>query len=130
VPWSDEQKAAFLRWQFDLQHQYYEQYYPGSERLVIERVNGDGHPPTPIGRLYIDRWADQIRLVDIAILPAHRGRGVGGALLQSIMDEARALGVAVTIHVEATNPALSLYRRLGFRHVDSNGVYYLMRWAA
>jgi hypothetical protein len=34
----------------------------------------------------------------------------------------------VTIHVEANNPAMTLYRRLGFRHLDTNAVYHLMRW--
>ncbi len=37
-------------------------------------------------------------------------------------------GKPVTIHVEAYNPALGLYRRLAFEHVDTNGVYFLMRW--
>jgi ribosomal protein S18 acetylase RimI-like enzyme len=126
VPWSEEQKAAFLQWQFANQQQYYQQYYPSCEFLIVERANGGA--AEPIGRLYVDRWADQIRLVDIALLPAYRGAGHGGALLRSILAEGAASGLAVTIHVEATNPALSLYRRLGFRHVDSNGIYYLMRW--
>jgi ribosomal protein S18 acetylase RimI-like enzyme len=128
VPWTDDQKAAFLSWQFANQHQYYQQYYPTCEFLVIERPAGDGSPPTPIGRLYVDRWADQIRLVDIALLPAHRGAGHGRALLDAILAEGRAAGLAVTIHVEAHNPAMTLYRRLGFTHVDTNGVYHLMRW--
>jgi ribosomal protein S18 acetylase RimI-like enzyme len=128
VPWTDEQKASFLRWQFDNQHQYYRQYYPTCEFLVIEQREAVGSPGTAIGRLYIDRWPDQIRLVDIALLPQFRGAGVGSALLRSILDEGRASDLAVTIHVEANNPALALYRRLGFQHVDSNGIYYLMRW--
>ncbi len=126
VPWTDEEKATFLRWQFENQHRYYQQYYPGCEFLIIEKLTGSALQP--IGRLYVDRWADQIRLVDVALLPAYRGAGFGGALLQSILEEGEATGLAVTIHVEANNRALALYRRLGFRHVDSNGIYYLMRW--
>jgi ribosomal protein S18 acetylase RimI-like enzyme len=126
VPWTDEEKAAFLRWQFESQHQYYQQYYPGCEFLIIEKPNGSS--PEPIGRLYVDRWPDQIRLVDIALLPAYRGAGFGGALLRSILAEGAASGRPVTIHVEANNRALALYQRLGFKHVDSNGVYFLMRW--
>ena len=35
---------------------------------------------------------------------------------------------AVRARRESFNPALRLYQRLGFEHVDTNGVYYLMRW--
>ncbi len=128
VPWSAEQKRAFLRWQFANQHQYYQQYYPSCEFLVVERAGVQGMDR--LGRLYVDRWPDQIRVVDIALLPPFRGAGVGRALVDSIMREGEARRLPVTIHVEATNRALGLYRRLGFRHVDSNGIYYLMRWAA
>jgi ribosomal protein S18 acetylase RimI-like enzyme len=126
VPWTDDEKAAFLRWQFENQHSYYQQYYPNCEFLIIEKATTDSFEP--IGRLYVDRWPDQIRLVDIALLPAHRGAGYGSALLRSILDEGQASGLAVSIHVEANNPAMTLYRRLGFVHVDTNGVYHLMRW--
>jgi ribosomal protein S18 acetylase RimI-like enzyme len=46
------------------------------------------------------------------------------------MDEAAAAGKAVTIHVEKNNPAMRLYRRLGFRTEEDKGVYDLMRWTA
>jgi ribosomal protein S18 acetylase RimI-like enzyme len=125
VPWSEEQKAAFLKWQFDNQHQYYQQYYPGCEFLVIEKLAPPG--AEPIGRLYVDRWPNELRIVDIALLPAYRGHGIGTSFLRGILEEGDARGLSVTIHVESNNPALSLYRRLGFKHVDSNGVYFLMR---
>lgn len=126
VPWSEEQKEAFLRWQFESQHSHYQQYYPDCEFLVIERQGGDDREA--IGRLYVDRWTDEIRLVDVALLPEHRGGGLGTAILEKLLEEGRERNLPVSIHVEYNNPALSLYRRLGFRHVDSNGVYYLMRW--
>jgi len=126
LPWSEEEKETFLRWQFDSQHRHYREYYPDCEFLVVERGGEDG-PSEPIGRIYVDRWKDQIRLVDVALLPEHRGRGLGGALLRELLAEGEARDLPVTIHVEYNNPALRLYRRLGFRHVDSNGIYYLMR---
>lgn len=129
TPWSDEQKEAFLRWQFENQHQHYQQYYPDCELLVIERdAPGRLGRREGIGRLYVDRWEDEIRLVDIALLPEHRGGGLGRKILELLLGEGREKGLPVSIHVEYNNPALRLYKRLGFRHVDSNGIYYLMRW--
>lgn len=127
TPWSDEEKERFLRWQFENQHAHYQQYYPDCEFLVVEQ-DAVGRRE-PIGRLYVDRWKDEIRLVDIALLPEHRGAGLGRKILELLLDEGRERKVPVSIHVEYNNPALRLYKRLGFRHVDSNGIYYLMRWS-
>jgi ribosomal protein S18 acetylase RimI-like enzyme len=123
VDWSDAQKAAFLASQFDAQHAHYQNYYQASDFFVIERAG------EPIGRLYLARWASEHRIVDIALLPAHRGAGFGTALLSDLIDEAAAAGKAVTIHVEKFNPALTLYRRLGFVVAGEQGAYDLMRWA-
>lgn len=124
VPWSDEEKAAFLDMQFAAQKQHYEQFYPLCEFLVIE-LEGEG-----IGRLYIDRGESDIEIVDISLLPEHRGRGIGRMLLEEILEEGRLTGKKVSIYVEHYNPARHLYDRLGFRHVDTNGVYHKMEWAA
>jgi ribosomal protein S18 acetylase RimI-like enzyme len=77
----------------------------------------------PIGRLYLDRWPAEHRVIDIALLPAHRGRGYGGALMQDLVDEAIASSKAVSIHVEKNNPARRLYERLGFVVAGEQGVY-------
>lgn len=82
----------------------------------------------PIGRLYVDRRADEIRVVDIALLPEHRRQGIGSALLENILAEAAAAHKPVRIHVEKFNPALRLYQRLGFHQVRDTGVYFLMEW--
>jgi ribosomal protein S18 acetylase RimI-like enzyme len=122
--WSDQRKAAFLEAQFQAQHAHYQRYYPDADWLVTALEGED------IGRLYIERWPSQHRIIDIALLPAHRGRGLGEALLRDLMDEAAAAGKAVSIHVEKFNPAMRLYRRLGFTIEEDKGVYDLMRWSA
>jgi GNAT superfamily N-acetyltransferase len=122
VPWSDAAKAAFLDQQFRAQHAHYQEHYPGAEWLVIL------HAGTAIGRLYRVRWVREHRLVDIALMPAQRGRGLGTAVLFDAMDEARAAGKPLTIHVEKFNPAQRLYRRLGFATAGDKGVYDLLRW--
>lgn len=120
--WSDAQKAAFLDMQFQAQHAHYEQHYRSADRLVIRRE------ATPVGRLYLARWATEHRIVDIALVPEHRGQGLGTALLCDLLDEAAAAGKTVSIHVETFNRAYGLYRRLGFQKVGDYGAYDLIRW--
>jgi ribosomal protein S18 acetylase RimI-like enzyme len=122
--WSGAEIDAFLRMQFDHQDRHYAVAFAEAERSVIE-VDG-----RPAGRLYVDRRPDEIRVVDIALLPEFRGRGVGGSLLGELAEEASASGRPIRIHVERENPAMSLYLRLGFVQVDDEGEYLLMERAA
>ena len=122
--WSDAQKIAFLQSQFNAQYAHYQKHYAGSDFFVIEQAG------TAVGRLYLARWKSEHRIVDIALLPGHRRGGLGTALLSDLLDEAARAGKAVTIHVEKFNPAMSLYRRLGFVAAGEEGAYDLMRWAA
>jgi ribosomal protein S18 acetylase RimI-like enzyme len=120
--WSAEQKAAFLTQQFEAQHHHYQTHYSGASfDLVLD--GGE-----PIGRLYVSRWEREVRVVDVALLPAARGRGIGTALLRDLLAEGARTGKPVSIHVERFNRALGLYRRLGFRDVEENGPYLLMEW--
>lgn len=120
--WSAEQKDAFLRQQFTAQDAYYRENYPAARWSVVLRHG------VPAGRLYVHDRPDEIRLMEIALLPEHRGAGLGTALLEALMAEARAAGKPLTIHVEVYNPAMRLYQRLGFRDVEDRGVYHLMEW--
>lgn len=122
APWSNEQKERFLQQQFDAQHQYYQMHFAGAHFDLICR----GHEP--IGRLYVSRVPEEIRVIDIALLPEHRGQGLGTRLMESILQEAKATRRPVRIHVESFNPARRLYERLGFRKVEDRGVYLFMEW--
>jgi ribosomal protein S18 acetylase RimI-like enzyme len=122
VAWTDEQKAAFIEMQFRAQKAHYQEFYPTCQFLVILLED------EPIGRLYVDRREHSIEILDVALLPAFRGRGIGRVLIEEILEEARASGRRVTIYVEHYNRARGLYDRLGFRHLATNGVYHLMEW--
>jgi ribosomal protein S18 acetylase RimI-like enzyme len=122
VPWSDEQKAAFCAAQFEAQHAHYQQTYRGAEWMVIL------HGGAAIGRLYLVEWEHEHRIIDIALLPEHRGKGFGAAVMRDLLDMAANRGKAVSIHVEQFNPAQRLYQRLGFSKIGEHGVYELMRW--
>ena len=108
--------------QFHAQHRYYQSEFPKAAFDLIFRDD------RPIGRLYVDRREDEIRLIDIALLPEHRGAGVGGALVRELLAEAARLRLPVRIHVERNNRALGLYERLGFRPIGSSAIYHLMEW--
>jgi predicted GNAT family acetyltransferase len=82
-----------------------------------------------VGRLYVARWPEEIRIIDIALLPQHRNGGIGSSLLADLCREAAAAGKPVTIHVERFNPALGLYHRLGFVPIADKGVYLLLQWS-
>ncbi len=123
VPWTAEQKASFLRMQSRAQRSHYATYYPQAEYDLILLDS------RPVGRLFILRGIEEIRIMDIALLPDYRGRGIGSSLLEQILNEGRECNLPVTIHVEQFNPALRLYKRLGFQLVEDKGVYYFMKWS-
>lgn len=123
LDWPEAEKAAFLQQQFEAQHKFYQEQFTAAEFLLI-LLDGE-----PIGRLYLDRREDEIRLIDVALLPEHRNAGIGGALMRDLLAEAAEVGKPVRIHVERFNPALRLYERLRFRHTEDQGVYYLMEWS-
>ena len=120
VAWDDATKRAFIEHQFSGQDAHYRANYPGAALDVIE-VDGER-----AGRLYVFRGKSDIRIMDIALLPAFRGRGIGTELLRSLMAEADASGRKLSVHVEANNPARTLYQRLGFAPVGEHGVYLLL----
>jgi len=120
VPWNDAVQRAFVEHQFSAQDAHYRQHYRGATLDVIE-VDGQ-----PAGRLYVHRAPGDIRIMDIALAPAFRGRGIGSGLLRRLISEAEASGQTLSIHVEGNNPARRLYERLGFRPVGEHGVYLLL----
>ncbi len=120
--WSAEQKDVFLQQQFNAQHKYYHEYFPHASFLII--LDNE----KPIGRIYTDRRIDEIRLIDITLLPEYRGKGIGTLLLKDLQSEAEEAGKPLRIHVEKFNPALHLYERLGFTRISDSVVYYLMEW--
>jgi ribosomal protein S18 acetylase RimI-like enzyme len=119
--WPAEMQEAFLRQQHEAQHSHYSIHHADAEWLIVER-GGE-----PIGRLYLRDDPEVFHIVDISLMPDSRGQGIGGAIMQDVLAQAREAGKALTIYVEKNNPARSLYVRLGFEVVKDAGVYDLMR---
>ena len=120
--WSEAQKREFCRMQFEAQSAHYREHYPTAEYAVIECDGSNA------GRLYVHRGEHEIRIMDLALLPEWRGRGIGTRLLRELQEEAARRKIPLSIHVERFNPALRLYERLGFRAVEERGVYFLLSW--
>jgi ribosomal protein S18 acetylase RimI-like enzyme len=118
--WSQSRVEAFLAMQFTLQHTQYMQNYPGASFTVI-LVDA-----IPAGRLYVDRKDGSMRVIDIALMPEFRGRGVGRRIMRELLREADAKGLAADLHVEMNNPAREFYKSLGFREKELRGIYYSM----
>lgn len=122
LDWSPEQKQAFLAGQFDAQRRHYRNYFPDCNFDILE------HDGVAAGRLYLDVRKRRLHIIDIALMPEWRGKGFGTAMLEALQAEGRRDGRTVGIMVEKFNPAMRLYRRLGFTDVADHGVYLEMEW--
>ena len=121
--WTDGEWEEFVRMQFEAQRRHYSSHFPSAEQSIVLR-GGE-----PIGRIWVLRAADEIRLLDIAVLPEHRRRGIGTHLIQDLQEEARAANLPLRHSVELGNPgARRLYERLGFAEVETQGLHTLMEW--
>ena len=122
VPWDAPAKEAFLRMQFAAQDTHYRAAFPDASYDLI--VSG----ADVLGRLYVDRGKTAWQVIDLSLLPRHRGKGIGTRLLTDVLASAGAAGKPVRMHVERFNPARRLYGRLGFREIADKGVYLLLEW--
>lgn len=118
--WTQEQLDDFLTMQFNAQHRFYKEQFAEADFDIVQCNGSD------VGRLYLDDRDEEIRIVDIALLPQFRGLGLGTRLLDQVMTRANSERKFVRIHVEKNNPALTLYQRLDFTDVADKGVYLLM----
>ncbi|HEV2987168.1 MAG TPA: GNAT family N-acetyltransferase [Candidatus Angelobacter sp.] len=123
VPWSAEQKEAFVRMQFTAQKQHYAAEYAQANHDLICL---DG---VPVGRIYLARAADGFHILDITVLPEHRNSGIGSFLLGRIIEEAQGAGKPVSIYIENFNPSLRLFERLGFHKDKEHGFQLFLKWS-
>lgn len=123
VPWSADQQQAFVRMQFAGQQEHYQNTFPTASHQII-RLSC-----RPVGRLYVARLEQEIRIVDITVMPAERNAGIGSFLLSGLLDEAGGVGKVVRIYVENFNPSLRLFERLNFKPVEQHGIHLLLEWS-
>jgi ribosomal protein S18 acetylase RimI-like enzyme len=121
LAWNPTQAQIFVDLQFNAQQQSYKSNYPSAENNII--LLGE----LAIGRMLVDRSGDAIHLIDIAILSEYRNRTFGAILLERLLAEGTACDRAVELSVFKENPAIRLYKRLGFSSMNEDSAYIRMR---
>ncbi len=116
--------VQLLEMQYRAQKSGYAQQFPSLENSVV------WVGPYRVGRMLVSAGAEAIQLVDIALLEAFRGHGIGGKLIQSLSRRALEAGVPLRLTVRQENRALRLYTRLGFIRRGSDGLNVEMEWGA
>jgi RimJ/RimL family protein N-acetyltransferase len=122
VPWTAEQRKAFIRFQYAAQLHHYQTEYPLAEHSVL--MLGDER----VGRIYLDRRESEFRILDITLLPTFRRRGIGTPIIRRVMVEAARASKNVSINLDSFSESRGLFERLGFKPTDRTGFHTLFVW--
>ena len=122
LPWDANQRDSFMRMQFAAQQQDYQRRFPDSDHRLLLL---DGRRA---GRVYLARTENEIRILDIALAPEHRNKGIGTRIIKDLLTEASQSRKPVRVYVEQFNPALALFERLGFSRAEDIGTHFLLEW--
>ena len=108
--------------QYDAQHRFYFATYDSAQYGIIQWTS------TPIGRLYVDYRDDEVRVLDIAILPDYRGRSIGRIVMTGLCLEAAMRRKPVRLCVHYLSRAQRFYQQLGFQQIGVEGPSLVMEW--
>ena len=122
LTWSDEQRTAFCDAQWSTRRAAYRSAYPSARDEIVQL------DAIPVGRLLVEDAGDVMHVIDVALVPEARGRGLGARLLADLQAAARAQGRHVDLYVDPSSPARRLYERLGFAVVAEQGLSLKMSW--
>jgi GNAT superfamily N-acetyltransferase len=120
--WPASQQDSFLRMQFEAQRRSYQAAYPDAIHHIVCL---DG---AAIGHRLAASALGGMHLVDIALLAAHRNRGIGRRLIRELMDQCEARRSDLRLNVLRGNPALRLYLRMGFIETGADAMYIQLAW--
>ncbi len=111
--WPKDHRAKFLRMQFEAQDAHYRKYYQNKQHWIICVGKHDA------GRILLDWQKNDLRIVDISLLPRFRGKGLGSSILRHFIAKADETGIQTSLHALHGSPALRLYQKLGFKSCPS-----------
>lgn len=115
---------SIMELQLKAQTQGYGSQFPNAMYFVVERHC------EPIGKVTVDFGHNEVRLVDLALIPAARGKGLGAEIIRAFQQAATMVAVPMTLSVMQSNfPAKALYQKLGFVTASVEIPYELMVWS-
>ena len=112
---------AFLDSQCTAQLKHYQKAFPEAKHDLL-LLDGE-----PIGRIYVERNAAELNLLDICLLPEYRNRGIGTNLMRELIEETELSGLPFHLCVYMYNAgAFRLYRRMGFEVIKESPPYIFL----
>ncbi len=115
-------EAMLMALQFRARQTLLHALYPYSDlAVIVERER-------PVGALHVNYGSDELRILDISLLPETRGRGIGLGLLRSLQAQGTRMRVPVRLDVLPGTRAQRLFQRCGFTLNGANGLYLCMEW--
>ena len=118
-------REKLMQTQFEAQAMTYAARFPQARFDIIE-LDGE-----PVGRIVVNRPGVMVHIVDHAIVPRLRNRGIGTAIMRALMDEAAQRNIPVRLKVaDGNDPSLKLYQRLGFGVIETAPYYLELEWGA
>jgi len=112
-----------IEMQFRAQREGYGAQFPNAMYFIVEWQD------QPVGRAAVDFGANEIRLIDLAFLPAARGKGLGANVIRALQMAAGKAGAPLTLTVAQNNPrAAQLYAGLGFHLEAHSPTHALLAW--
>lgn len=115
-------RNELLASQFEYQYRHYHSAYPGAWYTII--VVDD----KPAGRFYVWKTPEQLRIIDLSLLPEYRQHGIGSKLIGQVKMEAAQAKLPLRLMVDLNSSARKLYQRLGLKEVSRDALKALMEW--
>lgn len=116
-----ELQSSLLNLQFQSQQQHYYTHWPDAEHKLLI------YNKRPIGQVIIDKSDNIFHIIDISIFPSLQKQGIGTQYLLALIEEAKAVNISIKLSVDKKNPALALYKRIGFTVISDDEIYCVMK---
>jgi len=116
------QRTEILKSQSAHQVHHYRTTFPNAWFTIVEVNN------RPAGRLYVNQTQNELRVIDISLLPEYRQNGIGTQLIKNIQAESIRTQTPILLHVEIESKARGFYTHLGFHELKSNSTHTAYVW--